>query len=339
MLTQIQFAKRLSVLITAGIAVPDSLRLVKIVDCGRFSDRVSSGQSFSFALDATFKVDKLLLVMAYTGERSGSLAKGLHQAASILQSNSDRKKKITSAFVYPSFIATATIGITGFLVVYIFPKITPLLLSMNVPLPLLTRVVMSTSNLFINHWMGIVISLIVTYICGFYMWVRFNFLKKYWFILIFSTPFIAPIFRGSTWITFLYSIGALLEYGESLPMALSFAGGISKYGFYSDLFNEASCYVKNGGSLSQYLEEKTRVYPKYVPDVIPDIFFVGEKTAGIKESCEQLADIFKSEVEDSIGRLSQSIEPILMICMGLLVGSIALSIVLPLYEITNHLAK
>jgi type IV pilus assembly protein PilC len=309
------------------------------MNCKGVIEEVSSGQTFASALNKHFRMNDFLLTMVHVGEQSGSLGQSLHQAALILQGNDERKKKIIGAFVYPGFIALATLGISSFLVIYIFPKIIPLITSMKIELPLLTKIVMHISDTVRHDWYILFPGATLTFLLFYIVWIRTLFLKKFCFSILFSTPLLGKIFCSSAWVILLHPISALLGRGESLPLSLSCAGEISKYNFYTILFTEASEYVKTGGSLSDYFEIKSKLYPKYIPPLVIELLLMGEKTAGIKEACDHLIDIFKAEVEESIARLSQSIEPILMICMGCIVGSIALSIILPIYEITNHLTK
>src|ERR1035437_286029 len=337
--TQSQFAARLSVFLKAGIPLVESLHLVKIIDCKEIIERISAGQTCSGALYSCYKVNPLLFQMIHIGERSGTLAQALEQASRLLQKNLDQKKKIVGAFIYPGFIAIATLGIAGFLVLYIFPKIIPLLLSVNIPLPLLTRVVMFVSDSVLHHWIllsAVFVTLLAVFVVA---WKRFNFLQKVALDTVLRIPFIGSIFRGSIIAELFGPLHILLANGESLPNSLALIGDLTSHSFYSKILSDATVQVNNGGSLSDFFQKISQTKSRYIPKLISEMTLMGEKTGGIANACEHIVTIFSSEVDESLARLSQLIEPILMLCMGLIVGSIALSIILPIYEITNHLTK
>jgi type II secretory pathway component PulF len=80
-------------------------------------------------------------------------------------------------------------------------------------------------------------------------------------------------------------------------------------------------------------------YKRYIPVLVADMLHTGEQIGGFTSSCRHIADIYTSDTNDTLQKISQFIEPVLMLFMGITVGSIALSIILPIYEITNHLSK
>jgi len=157
---QIFFAQRLSLLIDSDISLIDSLNILKSMDSSKKHKKIydnlisdcEKGISLSKSMINTkVRFDPLLITLIKNGEYSGSLVSSLMQVSKNLEKRSELKKKIISTLIYPSFIFIATICMTLFLILYIFPKILPLLGSLNIQLPLITRIIKSIYEYSISY--------------------------------------------------------------------------------------------------------------------------------------------------------------------------------------------
>jgi type IV pilus assembly protein PilC len=251
-----------------------------------------------------------------------------------LESRDNLSKKITGAMIYPAFIACATFGIAVFLVVYIFPKIIPLITGMNIPLPFLTRLLMVVSDILTRRWLVIVVGIVVGILVAKLLWKYSAVVRRWSRRFLFSLPIVGAIYRGRMMVEIFRPLGLLLDHGELVPRALVSVGKSlrNRNEEYSRALFFAAKTVIDGENITASLR-------KLFPSIVTEFLEIGERTGSVAGACSHIATIYEAEIEESIKRITQVIEPTLMLCMGLTVGAIALSIVMPIYSITSHLTQ
>ena len=336
------FIKRLSFLIKAGIPVLDSLHMIReqtrsksyayILDTV-IAD-VSNGQylSTSLARYRSMFGDFSINIIGF-GESTGILSENLEYLADELKKKYVLRKKIISAFIYPVVVVLATLGITAFLMLYLFPKIMPVFSSLHIKLPLSTRIVIFISTFGQNHGLallGIIIAFIIVFIITLKKSKIFHFyFDKY----ILKIPVIGNIIKYYNLANSTRTMGLLLKSGITVSDSLPIAEKTSRNLIYKKEFRNISKRVDRGEKLSKYLRERRDLFP----DVMGQIISVGERSGNLSDSFLYLSELYEGEVDDFTKNLSSIIEPALMIFMGLLVGFIAISIITPIYGITQNL--
>ena len=335
---------RCAALIEAGISLAETVEIIlhmekikkniKILE--KIKSSIEKGISFSKSLtlsEGKFE-NNLISIISY-GESAGTLPLSLRQATINMEKKDDLKRKIVGALIYPAFIAMATLGMALFLVLYIFPKIIPLLSSMNIALPLMTRALRKVYLILSEY--GIWIALIIVILSAiFYLFfkIKNKFRNKIQIFLLIS-PILGELIIKYTISNFSRSIGTLLEYGQSLPDILEHASRSTSLIPYTKALRICKEEVIRGVSLSESMSSFKTIFPPLMIDMIA----IGEKTGLLSTMFKNIVHIYEEELDYFIKKLGTAIEPILMILMGLVVGSIALSIILPIYEITNHLGR
>jgi type IV pilus assembly protein PilC len=339
---QIRLARRVAALLGSGMGIAEALSFVerslsgnrKKVMVGIIME-VSHGHMCSEIFSATGSFDRSLVHMIAIGEKSGSLETAFAQAALLLEKRQALSRKIYGALIYPGFIACATAGIALFLVVYIFPKIIPLITSMNIPLPFLTRMLIFISHILIYDWLAVVSVCVFGSLCGFVVWKYVKLARRAAGVLVMILPFAGGIMRSKILIQIFKPLGLLLSHGEHIPEALQSVAGIVNNDEYSESLRAIALQVGRGKSFAGCVTGQSHLFPLLVIDFLE----TGERTGGIAVACEHIANLYESEVDESVKRISTVIEPVLMLGMGIIVGGIALSIVMPIYEITSYLSK
>lgn len=337
------FAKRLAFLISAGVPLLESLHMIReqstsrryswILD-GVIRD-VSNGQSLSKSLARQKNIfgDFAINIIA-VGEATGSLSENLGYLADELKKRLELKKKVLGALIYPVFITIATLGITTLLTVYIFPKIMPIFVSLNVDLPLTTRFVLFASN-FLRHWGLLLIFLIVAGFVAISIVlkrskrVRFRFDQA-----VLKSPFLGGMIQNYNLANISRTLSLLLRGGMTLSDALPITARSTANLVYKKEFDKLAQVVEKGEKISSHL----RKYKKLFPDILAQIVSVGERSGNLAETLVYLSELYESEVDESTKNLSSLIEPVLMIFMGLVVGFLAVSVITPIYGITQHLS-
>lgn len=339
---QMLFAKRLAILLKAGVPILESLKMMKKQMSSRSGvyvlndlfNGVENGQSLHMGMEKYRKsFGDFAVNIIRIGEISGTLNETLGYLAEEIKKKRELRRKVISALVYPAFIVVATIGITVLLTVYIFPKILPILSGFKGQLPFTTRTLMFVSHAFITHGLLIVLSVVGLAVLGSLLMC----LKSFRLLtdkLILKIPLLGKLFQYYHMANFCRTLGVLLRSNVQIIEATDITAKTSTNLVYQKSLYGLSQSITRGTKLSVYFEENTKIFPPMVSQMV----MVGESTGKLSDSLLYLAEIYENEVSELTQNLSASIEPLLMIFMGLLVGFIAMSIITPIYSLTQNLS-
>jgi len=338
------FAKRLSFLIKAGVPMLESIHVIRKQTKAKSEIRifdkiiadVSNGQSLAGSL-GKFKgvFGNFTINIIKAGESSGTLTQNLSYLADELKKKELLKKKIMSSLLYPLIVTIATFGITGFLVVYIFPKITPIFSSFNAELPLSTRILMYITNVLRNDGVYILIGLAFVALIAFLLIKYVTRVKFLYDGLIIRLPIIGGMVKNYNLTNVTRTLGLLLKSGSSLTDALLVTADTTENTNYKKCLTDASHMVLRGKSMTEVLGKA----PVLFPPMLGNMLIIGEKSGNLSNTLIYLSEYYENEFEEITKNLSSTIEPVLMIVMGILVGFVAISVITPIYEITNKIHK
>jgi len=339
---QIFFVKRLSFLIMADIPLLESVHMMhEQTNVHRHKEilhtiieKLANGQSLSNSLKASPGVfSDFGINLISVGETTGVLSENLQYLAQELQKKQSLKRKIIGACVYPIVVVCATVGIVLFLIIYLFPKIMPVFISLHMKLPFSTRVVIGLSNGIRNF--GFIVACAGLILSVFSYW----FLRKSEKVkhlrdrgLLFL-PMFGKLIKSYNLANSMRTLGLLLKSGVAVSDALPTTASISSNRSYKVEFMKAYGLVSRGETVSSSFRNNARLFPEIVVQIVA----VGEKSGSLSASLLYLAELYENEVEDYTKNLSNLIEPILMVMMGLVVGFIAVAIITPIYGITQNL--
>jgi len=338
---QILLIKQLSILIRAGVPMLASLRMmkeqgksktmVKILDS--VIHDVENGQYLSTAL-GKFKhiFGELTINIIAIGEISGTLSDNLDHLALALKKRQILRQKVISASVYPIFIIIATILITVMLVVFVFPKIIPIFKSIHYDLPWTTKLLISTSNLMQYHGL-LVAGIVAAVIIAVFFLLRIKRVHTWYYGILLSIPFVQRLIQTYNMANTCRTVGLLLTSGTSVVRVFQITSHATTNLLYSRELNAIADQIVTGERISTHLAN----HPKLFPTMASQMVSVGETTGKLSETFLYLADIYEDEMDELAKNLSTTIEPLLLLFMGILVGFVAISIITPIYGITQHL--
>lgn len=339
---QIFLIKRLSFLLGAGITVLDSLQMVKEqtkkksykIILEKIILDVSNGQNLAKSLSKFPKMfSKFSVSIIEFGELNGVLSENLNYLANELNKKNTLQKKVLSALVYPIVVAVSTFAIIMFLMIYLFPKITPVFQSLHIELPLSTRIVIFFSNFISQNFLYIFLGIIFFVFSTMYL-LKNNFKFKYFIHdLTLKMPILGEIVKDFNLANSTRTLGLLLKSGVAVSEALPITEKTSNNLIYKNEFRKLSDYASRGEKISIYLNSK----PELFPEVLSQIISVGEKSGNLSNSLIYLSELYETQVDDYTRNLGNLIEPMLMIVIGIMVGFIAISIITPIYSITTNL--
>lgn len=339
---QTAFAKRLAFLIDAGVPIVEALHMLRDQTRVRahaavltsIVDDTASGQALAKSFGKFPKFfSQFAIQIIKVGESSGTLSQSLVFLADELRKRQALKSKVIGALVYPAVLVCATAGITVFLMVYLFPKIMPIFNSLHATLPLTTRIVIAVST-FLQQWgllvgVGIVVFCIVISIAL----ARSEKLRYMRDDFVLHLPLLGSMFRSFQVANICRTLGLLLKSGMRLSDALPVTAETTGNLVYKKRLLQLGEAVVRGERISTHLaDERT-----YFPDMLTHLVAVGERSGTLSETLVYLSEMYDAEVDDFTKNLSTLIEPVLMVVMGIVVGFIAISIISPIYGITQNL--
>lgn len=339
---QTSFAKRLAFLMDAGVPVVEALHMLK--EQAKIKSHISvlsvvvedtaSGQALSksFGKFPKFFNDFAVSIIR-VGESSGTLSQSLIFLADELKKRQALRQKVAGALVYPAVLTVATVGITAFLMMYLFPKIMPIFSSLHTELPLTTKIVIAIST-FLQLWgLWLLVGIIAFFFLVGFLIKKFKSIRYFRDDMLVRMPFLGIMFRSFYVANISRTLGLLLKSGmrlsEALPVTAETTGNL----VYKKLLNELGEGVLRGERISANVAK----HSAYFPDMFAHLVAVGERSGSLSETLVYLSEMYDTEVDDFTKNLSTLIEPALMIVMGVIVGFIAISIITPIYGITQSL--
>ena len=338
------FTRQLATLIDSGLPLVRSLTVLakqerdKVLKntINSLSDSVQSGNTFSDALAVHPRIfNNLYVNMVKAGEVGGVLEMALNRLSEFQEKAAKIKNKVIAAMVYPLIVMTMAVGIMAFLLVFIVPKFEAIFHDMlgDKPLPAVTTFVIGTSNVVKNHGLvllGAVIVAVTAY--------KFIGRTRGGRFVIDSFKLRMPLFgdlnRKTAISRFARTLGTLVTSGVPILQALNITRETAGNAAIAAAISQVHDSVKEGESIVQPLET-SRAFPPMVISMID----VGEETGKLPDMLLKIADVYDDEVDNSVAALTSMLEPIMIVFLALIVGTIVLALFTPLISIITGLQQ
>ena len=266
--------------------------------------------------------------MVKSGEASGKLDQVLVQMADGLEKDREFQARIKGALIYPVVVISMMIVVVIIMMVFVIPKLVTLYSQSTIDLPLPTKILIGTSNMFVHFW-WLMIIVIVGSIIGIQRWNKTPSGNLFLGRLLLKTPLIGRIITNVTLTNFNRTFGLLTAAGIPLLESIGIVSELTDNPVYRIALKDAYEGVEKGLSFSSLLTAE--VFPKIVSQMIK----VGEETGKVDEIFFKLAEYFESESDHLVKNLTVAIEPIILIILGVGVGFLVISIILPIYKLTT----
>lgn len=328
------FLEQLEMYVSAGLSLDESLSLIgdklrgrRRTQLERLGRAIESGQSLSQLISGLGFSDAISGLIS-CGESSGNLSGMLRAGYVLLARHDELFKRCTSAMVYPAVIALATITLTIALVRGIMPQIIPLLSSLHSDLPFLTRLVMYASRELTAYGLFGAVGSVVMAVGVAALYRKIRMIRSGVQGLVVRLPILGNLVLNVNRSMFLRSLGVLIDSGVPLDRAYErTARSIALVPLNRKLMALVHS-VKSGESLSDLLGGA-------VPAFATSLIRAGEISGHLGGVLIKTADIIDRDLEHIIKQLTSLLEPIMMIGMGGMVGTVALSIMMPIYDISK----
>lgn len=263
------------------------------------------------------------------GEEAGNLDVILNEMANNLERDREFRSRVRGAMIYPTMIVLMMVVVIGIMMFFVIPKLTSLYTQSDIELPLPTKILIATSNFFINYWWMVVIFLIIAVII-FRKWISTPEGKYNFDAFLLKVPLVGRIVRGTALTNFTRTFGLLTTAGVPILDSISIVAEVIGNSVFRKALLESRMGVERGLTLSAQLQ-MVGVFP----NIISQMYRVGEETGKMDKVSFKLADYFESEADHMVKNLTVVIEPVILVVLGVGVAFLVLSIILPIYRLTT----
>lgn len=293
-------------------------------------DTIAGGQNLAVALSRHDRVfSQFYISMVHVGENTGNLDDVFMQLAIHLERDLDSRKRIAAALRYPTFVLVAVGAAIAVINLLVVPAFAKLFANFHAELPLPTRMLMATSNFFVNGW-----PYLLAGIGGaIYAWRRYIATEPgrlFWDHRKLRLPIVGDILHRALLGRFARSFATMIRAGVPLPTALGVVARVVDNAFVGSRILMMRDGIERGESITRNAAATHLFSP-----LVLQMMGVGEETGALDELLEEVADFYDREVDYDLKRLSDRIEPILIVVMGVLVLILALGVFLPLWDMAN----
>lgn len=332
------FFRQLSVLVGTDVPLVQSLKIfAKQTDNNNLKDIINNvasdvdgGMSFSRALKKHPKAFSIFSVnLIKSGEVSGRLQETLDYLADHLEKEYYLISKVRGAMTYPAFILGAFIVVGVLVMVMVIPNLTSILLEAEQELPISTKIVIATSN-FIREsgwWILFFLIIISAALVRYKKTVQGKF---YWDMFKLRIPIFGKIFQKTYLARLADNLGTLVRGGVSIIQSLDIAGQVVGNAVFQQIIFQARDDVKVGKSISSVLEKREEF-----PPLFSQMIKTGEKTGKLDVVLEKISSFYGKEVENTVNNLSQIIEPLLIVILGIGVSILVFAVFIPIYNLAG----
>ena len=332
------FTRQFSTMINAGLPLVQALDILSKQSENKALQEVTkqvvydveSGHTVADALAKHPKAfTELYTNMVAAGEAGGILDTILMRLATFLEKNDALVGKVKSAMVYPGVIMSVAAIAIVVLLIFVIPTFESMFASVNLALPMPTRVVIGLSNFLQSYWWAV----------GLGIYGAIFMLKRYYKTssgklnidkLMLKMPVLGDVLRKSSVSRFTRTLGTLISSGVSILDGLEITAKTAGNRVIHDAIMESRASIAGGDTISAPLA-KSAVFPPMVISMIA----VGEQTGGLDEMLTKIADFYDTEVDTAVSGLLSLMEPVMIVVLGVVVGGMVVAMYLPIFDMIN----
>ena len=295
-------------------------------------DDIQAGSSISGALSKHPKVFSDFYVnMVKAGEESGKLNQTFAYLADYLDREYELTSKTKNALIYPAFVVTVFFIVMILMFIVVIPELSSVIETSGAAIPIYTQIVLGLSSFLIHYGIFILIILIVIFGYLGYMATTESG-KNYLDRLKVSIPVIGPLFTKVYLSRIADNLDTMISSGIPIVRAIEITGTVTGNRVYEGILNDAVEMVKSGSALSDAFGK----HPE-IPQIMVQMVKVGEETGALSTILKTLAHFYKREVDDAVDTLVGLIEPIMIVGLGIGVGVLLASVLVPIYNIASSI--
>ena len=336
------FTQQLANLLNSGMPLTVALNSMTHLETKGISADVSrelrqdvmEGRSLSDSMAKQPRIfSDLYINMVRAGESSGALVDVLRRMADHFERFAQVQAKFTSALIYPAFVCAVGVGIMIFFMTYMLPKFLTIFQGINVPLPMMTQILIGISHMFAAYWWLLLLLIAV----GFILFKRFQSSPEgrrrldQWKM---SAPIFGKVIKLNLFGQFARTLSTLLENGVPVLTALKITEQIISNSIVREAISKTREEVTDGKTIAQPLA-RSKVFPQLMVDLVK----IGEDTGDVPGALKNVADTYENELNIALRVMTNMIEPVMIIVMAAGVGFLLLAVLSAMFAITANIAR
>jgi type IV pilus assembly protein PilC len=334
--------KQFSICIKSGIPICDTLNLLyeqmlhKSIRNSLISIRenVQKGNTLHFSMKKTINVyPEFMINMIYLGEESGKLDIILEELSQYYEKEHRLIKKIIHSMIYPCTVFITLMLVSLFLFIKVIPVFVENLNSLQGSIPLMTRVVLGISNFLCNNFLWIFLIILIL-VFSFMEYYKTESGKLCFHKFKFTCPILGQVYKTLIYTRFSRGLNILLGSGIGLIQSFEIIHDVIDNNYFKLKLKIVFNDIKKGEELSKSLNSMN-IFPKFFVAMIK----IGEETGNLEQMFLNAADIFYEDAEENVEKATTLIEPILIIFLGIIIGTIVLSVMLPMLSVMDSAGK
>ncbi len=333
------FSEQLSTLLNGGVPLVRALSLlgehaespVLSAAVAQITKDVASGTSLHKAIERQPKIfDNIWVSLIQAGEMGGQLPRALKQIGTYIASQEALKARVITALAYPGVLFCISMGVLAFFIVKIVPTFADIFESFDLELPLITQVVITISNVLVNHLLTLSVAFIgLFFIVKGYLATEAGQFAKGRFI--FSIPFFGLFMKNIQVERLLTTLCTLIESGVSILNAITVLEGVfANNKIFWEALRKVKQEVAGGKSISNAFK-RTGVFP----GLVTEMMFMGEESGKLPDILQTLSTFYREQVDQFIQRFTSIIDPVMIVFIGGITGVIVLSIFMPIFQLSQ----
>ncbi|MCH8047206.1 MAG: type II secretion system F family protein [Planctomycetes bacterium] len=291
---------------------------------------VESGEEFSTALARHPKLfNQTYISLIKASEATGTLGEMLDRVATYLRKEVEARSKIRAAMAYPAVMMVVAVGVTIFLLTYVLPKFAPLFNSKKIKLPTSTVFMMTASECLIGYWYLWLLAAILL-VLGFIFGRRTEPGRKAWDWFKINAPLVGSLNRKTIISRSIRTLGAMVQSGVPMLESIQLTADVAGNYYYERLWLKVLDEVTSGKRICDALAGSS-----LFPSTLVQMISSGEETGKLDMVLQRVSSYYDQEVDAAIKTTTSMIEPIMITIMGVIVGGIAMSLLLPIFQLSR----
>ena len=335
------FTSQLGTMLNAGLSITKVLD-IQVKQLGNpklravtedLKRKVESGLPLSTAMDGYPNIfSTLYTAMVRSGEASGNLGNSLLKMATFLERDAELRRKIKSATSYPVTVLIVSFAIVILLFMFVLPQFVTFLTALNVPLPLPTRITLGISDFFVKRWY-VIFGVIALVFFGARALLRTPGGIQWKDNLAVKAPIIGPLVLKTSMARFTDTLSTLFGAGVPLIQCLEMVGGTMGNTVGAATIDQVSTSIKTGAARSAAMAETSFFTPMVV-----QMTTVGEESGSLETMLSKVAAFYQTEVDSATESLTNTLNPILMLVVGGMIGWVLISLYLPIFTMAGGIS-
>ncbi len=332
------FTEQLSLMLETGASLPQALTTLKaqsdnpamayLID--DLMNNITEGNTFSYALSLhpeVFSTTYINLVAA--SERGGFMHQVLTQLQEMEQKREELRNTLVSSFSYPAFLVFFSFAVVVFVLVVVFPKFGDMFASIEDQLPATTIGLMAASNILTQYWIFILGGIMVCMLFLRY-WLKSPDGIRYLDSFKLGAPVLKDVFIKLYLVQSLRVMSLSLRNGVSVMDTLAACKGVVRNTVYQQFINDVEAQVQEGAGLAVGFNKTD-----FIPPIAEQMITTGEETGNLPKVMGRIADYYERQLSKNLKALSKLAEPIMLLVMGVVVGVLVSSLILPIFKLSR----